>query len=318
MDAVITAQIISLSLHKQLLLNLHRSRSYSRKLYWYHLCWHTTASLETGPGYPQIGSFGLRGERPAAPGVTRGALRRRAAQGLRGGPTPTGTMLCGFLPPKILTPPRDHRSTASSPHQICLFYTITFILRLLKTLISSLHPTIHIFTQLRLLFGIRDTNMLEMNRDCVSLLETRHLLVLHLWGSNTTLLTCAAANRSGKQCSACSFGNRGLLKKPHTATFFLYQHIPIGFVVMLIVILGSILFAPLLWKTIQQARGSSRKSCRCSVCWGRATVRWAPCKWKKMKILQSWTGSARHLWELHVNFYKLSKVKGSFWKVNFH
>lgn len=85
--------------------------------------------------------------------------------------------------------------------------------------------------------------------------------------------------RSGKLHAACNFWNRGLFKKLHAATFFLYQHILAGLVVMLIVILGCILpcFA---WETVQQAFGHQQVKLyvSCSRC--RAIVRCALCKWK--------------------------------------
>lgn len=236
MDAAIAEHIISLSLRKQLVLNLHWSRSESGKLYWYHLCWHTSTSLETLPGYPQIGAFGPRGERPAVPGVPRGAL------GLWGGIISRPHTAGGFQPPKILTPPREH--SIQSPPNPSAPYRYLYITTIKSALVSSQHPAIHIFTQLHF-HHQRHGHVRDEQRLCVALLGTRHLLVLRLWGSNTTLLTWAAAKRSGKQRSACSLGNRGLLKKPHAATFFLYQHIPIGFVVvLLIVILGLILSLP--------------------------------------------------------------------------
>lgn len=155
MDAAIAAQIISLSLCKQLVLNLHWSRSDSGKLYWYHLCWHTSTSLETLPGYPQIGAFGPRGERPAAPGVPRGAL------GLWGGPAPAHTPLGAPCHPKYWHSPEI---TASSPNQILLLHTVTFISPLLKALWFP-HGTPQFTFLHSFIFPIRDTDMLETNRD---------------------------------------------------------------------------------------------------------------------------------------------------------
>lgn len=51
---------------------------------------------------------------------------------------------------------------------------------------------------------------------------------------------CSNKPGSGKLHAACSFQNRGLFKKLHAATFFLYQHILVCLVVMLIVILGCV------------------------------------------------------------------------------
>lgn len=76
--------------------------------------------------------------------------------------------------------------------------------------------------------------------------------------------------------------------------------------------LGIDLFTPSLWKTIQRAPGSSRWSCRSSV---QSRCQRVLCRWKEaMRSPQGWTGSARHLWKQHMNFYKLSKVKGRFTK----